>query len=191
MRSVAFAQGEGRADVSRKVGGLLNGLCDSYVDLLLIGFAKFRDRLLLRLLSCLIELLLLGFLGLLVLSKVFLVKLIQLNAGDVNDSGGCNNVAGVNTAEGNTVELEGASNEDDTAREGFQVDDALSTESTGEDDEDCTGLEGGAEGGGLLGFANLLVDWFIFSRVPLARLLSRNFPLPGRERDLFVLCRHC
>jgi len=191
MWSVAFAQGKSRADISRKVGGLLNGLCDSCVDLFLVGFANFGDGLLLRLLSCLKKLFLLGFLSLLVFGKVLLVKLIQLNACDVDDSGGCNYVAGVYTAEGNAVELEGAGNEDDTAREGFQVDDALSTESAGEDDEHRTGFERGAEGGGFLGFANLLVDWFIFSRVPLARLLSRNFPLPGPKRDLLVLCRHC
>jgi len=47
MRSVAFAQGEGGADVSRKVGGLLDGLSDCCVNLLLVGFADFGDRLLL------------------------------------------------------------------------------------------------------------------------------------------------
>jgi len=190
MRSVAFAQGEGGADVSRKVGGLLDGLCDCCVDLLLVGFADFGDRLLLRLLSRLEELLLFGLLGLLVLRKVLLVKLLQVDAGDVNDSGSCDDVAGVYTAEGNTVELKGASDEDDTAREGLQVDNALSTESAGKDDEDCAGLKGGAEGGRFLGLTNLLVDWFIFSRIPLARLLGGNFPLSGPERDLLVLCRH-
>lgn len=110
----------------------------------------------LRLLSRLEELLLFGLLGLLVLRKVLLVKLFQVDAGDVNDSGSCDDVAGVYTTEGNTVELKGASNEDDTTREGLQVDNALSTESAGKDDEDCAGLKGGAEGGGLLGLTNLL-----------------------------------
>jgi len=190
MRSVAFAQGEGRANVSRKVGGLFDDPCNCCVDLLLVGFADLGDGLLLRLLSPLKEFLLLGLLGLLVLDKVLLVKLAQVDAGNVNDSRGCNNVAGVYAAEGNTIELEGASNEDDTAREGLQVDDALPTESAGEDDEDCAGLEGGAESGRLLSFANLLVDWFVFGGIPLARLLGGNLPLPGTERDLLVLCRH-
>ena len=110
----------------------------------------------LRLLSRLEELLLLGLPGLLVLCKVLLVKLVQVDARDVDDSGGCDDVAGVYAAEGNTVELEGAGNEDDAAREGLQIDNALSTEPAGEDDEDCARLKGGAEGGGLLSLTNLL-----------------------------------
>ena len=41
------------------------------------------------------------------------------------------------------VDLEGARNEEDALREGFQEDHSLASEAAGEEDEDGTGLEGG------------------------------------------------
>jgi hypothetical protein len=55
---------------------------------------------------------------------------------------GCSdNVAGVNTAEGNTVDFEGTGNEENTLAEVLQENDALAAEATSEEDEDGAGGE--------------------------------------------------
>lgn len=56
---------------------------------------------------------------------------------------GCgDDVSGVDSAQGNTVDLEGAGDQEDTLVEGLQENDALATEATSEEDQDGTGLEG-------------------------------------------------
>ena len=69
---------------------------------------------------------------------------------------GCgDNVAGVDAAEGDTVDLEGTGDEEDTLAEVLQKDDALAAEATSEEDEDGTGSEGGSGSGRSDGFADL------------------------------------
>jgi hypothetical protein len=91
--------------------------------------------------ECLLALLLLG----LVLRKVLvlrdLINLLLVNTGEINLLGSGDNVASVDSAEGNTVDLEWTSNEENALWEVLQEDDALATEATSEEDEDSTGSE--------------------------------------------------
>lgn len=69
---------------------------------------------------------------------------------------GCgDNIAGVDSSERYAVDLEGAGNQEDTLGKVLQEDDALSAETSSEEDEDSTGSEAGPRGGGSDGFANL------------------------------------
>lgn len=101
------------------------------------------------------KLLLIGLLGLLLLGEVGIVVLGNINTLEIDLGGGGDNVAGVDAAEGDTVDLEGAGDEDDTLLKGLEVDDALAAETTGEDDDDGTGDEGRADGGRADGLADL------------------------------------
>lgn len=80
---------------------------------------------------------------------------LLVNSGDVNALGGGDNVAGVDTAEGNTVDLEGAGDEENTLLEVLEQDDTLAAEATSEENQDGTGLEGLADLGGTQSLANL------------------------------------
>lgn len=56
---------------------------------------------------------------------------------------GCgDNVAGVDSAERDTVDLEWAGNQENTLGEVLQEDDALATETASEEDQNSTGGEG-------------------------------------------------
>lgn len=80
---------------------------------------------------------------------------LLVNSGDVNALGGGDNVAGVDTAEGNTVDLEGAGNEENTLLEVLEQDDTLAAEAASQEDQDGTGLEGLADLSGTQSLANL------------------------------------
>lgn len=109
-------------------------------------------------LALLVKLSLLRLLLLLLASKVLVVELVEtLNAAQVNLGGSGNDISGVDAAKRNTVDLEGTGDEEDTVREGLEVDDTLAAEATGEDDENGTGLKRRAEDGGPLGLAGLLL----------------------------------
>jgi hypothetical protein len=86
--------------------------------------------------------LLLGLLSSEVLGLRDLLDLLLVETGDVDLIGGSNDVSGVNSSQRNTVNLEGAGDEEDTLVEGLQENDALATEAASEEDEDSTGLEG-------------------------------------------------
>ena len=73
-----------------------------------------------------------------------LVNNTRVNAADVDLCPGGDNVAGVDTSERNTVDLERTGDEEYTLVEGLQENDTLSTEATGEENENGTGLERGA-----------------------------------------------
>jgi hypothetical protein len=64
---------------------------------------------------------------------------------DVDGGGGSNNVAGVDAAQRNAVNLEGTGDEENTLGQVLEDNDALATETTSEEDYDGTGLEGGAD----------------------------------------------
>lgn len=68
----------------------------------------------------------------------------RLNAGNVNLGPGGDNVAGVDASDGNTVDLEGTGDEENTLVKSLEEDNTLATETTGKEDQDGTGLEGGA-----------------------------------------------
>lgn len=71
-----------------------------------------------------------------------LLDLLLIEAGDVDLVGSGDDVSGVDSAEGNTVDLEGAGDEEDALVKGLQEDDTLATETASEEDEDSAGLEG-------------------------------------------------
>ena len=76
---------------------------------------------------------------LLLLSKVFFVKLGHVDGADVDFGGSRNHVSSVDAAQWDAVDTEGTCNEQDTAVEGLEKDDALAAESAGEDYDDCAG----------------------------------------------------
>lgn len=113
----------------------------------------------LGLLSLLEEGLLGLLLGLLLLGEVSgsgdLLDGLAVNTANVHTCAGGNHVARVDPSEGYTVDLEGAGNEENTLVEVLEEDDALSAESTGEEDQDGAGLERLPELGGTDGLADL------------------------------------
>lgn len=128
----------------------------------------------LRLLSLLEERLLALLLGSLVLGEVTISGNLLHNgavdAAEIDLLAGGNNVAGVDAAEGNTVGLEGAGNEEDSLVEGLEEYNALAAEASGEEDEDGAGCEGGAE----LGRADSLASLLKMQCKPFIRV-SRSF----------------
>lgn len=84
-----------------------------------------------------------------------LLDLLGVDTRDINLVGCGDNVAGVDAADGDTVDLEWASDEENTLVEGVQEDDTLATEAASEENEDGAGDEGSARGGGTDGLADL------------------------------------
>jgi hypothetical protein len=82
----------------------------------------------------------------LVLGEVALLRgLLQdtlINTLDVDGGGGSDDIAGVDTAQGNAVNLEGTGDEEDTLGKVLEDNDTLAAEATSEEDDDGTGLEG-------------------------------------------------
>ena len=113
----------------------------------------------LGLLSLLEESLLGLLLGLLLLGEVVgggdLLEGLLVNAADVEAGGGGDNVAGVNTADGDTVDLEGTGDEENTLVEVLEENDTLATEAASEEDQDGTRLEALADLGGTNRLADL------------------------------------
>lgn len=113
----------------------------------------------LGLLSLLEESLLTGLvLGLLsgeVLGLRNLLDLLGVQTSDIDLVRGGDDVSRVNAAQGNTVDLEGASDEEDTLVEGLDENDALAAEAASEEDQDGTGLERLAGSPRADGLANL------------------------------------
>lgn len=105
--------------------------------------------------------LLLGLLGGEVLWLRDLVNLLLVEAGDVDLVGGGDNVASVDAAQGNAVDLERSGDEENTLVEGLEEDNALAAETAGEEDQDGTGLEGLAGSPGTDRLANLYFRNFV------------------------------
>lgn len=125
----------------------------------------------LSLLSAIVELLLLGLLGLLLTREVFLVELLHVDTSQVDRGRSCDHVSRVYAAERNTIDLEGTCNEKNTVSEALEVNDTLSAESAGEDDQDRARDERRAENGGPEGFADLQE---ISMTVPESNLIPRS-----------------
>jgi hypothetical protein len=70
-----------------------------------------------------------------------LLNLRLVKTRDIDLLGCGNNVAGINSSEGNTIDLERAGNEKNALREMVQEDDTLSTETTSEKNENGTRSE--------------------------------------------------
>lgn len=150
MGLVTLPQAERAGEVRSQHVNLLDVGNQSLVDGLLVGGTAAVDLLLLGLLSLLEESLLtsllLGLLSGEVLGLRDLLDLLLVETGDVDLVGGSDDVSGVNSSQRNTVDLEGAGDEEDTLVEGLQENDTLATEAASEEDEDSAGLEGLARG---------------------------------------------
>lgn len=98
-------------------------------------------------------------LGLLLLGEVLgsgdLLNGLGVDTGDVNALGGGDNVAGVDTAEGDTVDLEGTGDKEDTLLEVLEEDDTLATEAASKENQNGTGLKALANLSGAQRLANL------------------------------------
>jgi hypothetical protein len=85
--------------------------------------------------------LLLGLLSGEVLGLRDLLDLGGVQAGDVDLVGSGDDVSGVDPSQGNTVDLEGTGDEENTLVKSLEKDDTLATEAAGEEDQDGTGLK--------------------------------------------------
>jgi len=160
VRPVALPQAELALQVLLQHRLLLNRLQQTLVHLLLVLRPISTRLLLLRLLALSKEGLFAALLvGLLVPGKILWLRdLVYGRAVEAfeGDGGlGRDDVAGVDAAKRDAVDLEGAGDEEDSLVKDLEKDDALATEATGEEDKDFAGLKGGA---GLVwaeGFASL------------------------------------
>ena len=173
MRPIALPQREVRAKVRSKHRLLLNRLQDSLIHTLLILHAILIGLLLLRLLALLEERLLRpSLLALLVLGKVallaHLVDGFGVHAADVYGGPSSDDIAGIDAAERDAVDLEWAGDEDHALREGLEEHDALAAVAAGEEDEDCAGLEGGSWFVWARGFAGL--DYIVLVERPVLHI---------------------
>jgi hypothetical protein len=100
----------------------------------------------LGLLALLEESVLARLVGSLVLGEVAvlagLLDNLLIYACKVDLGGGSNDIAGVYSAEGNTVNFEGTGNKEDTLGKVLEDNDALAAEATSKEDDDGTGLKG-------------------------------------------------
>ena len=126
----------------------------------------YRSKTYLWLLTLLEELVLTLLLVALLTSKVlvtgYLIDLSLVKTGEVDLVGSGNNVAGVNSAEWDTVDLEWTSDEEDTLCEVLEEDDTLATETTSEEDKDGSWGKGGSWSGGSDGLADLEINISIY-----------------------------
>lgn len=99
--------------------------------------------------------LLLGLLGGEVLGLSNLLDLLGIKARDIDLEGGGDDVSGVDSSQGDTVDLEGTSDEENTLVEGLEEDDALAAEATSEENQHCPGLQGLTGSPGADGLADL------------------------------------
>lgn len=160
MGPVTLPQGEVGGKVALEVVLLLDGLKNGLVDGLLVLGAAGGNLLLLGLLALLEESLLGALLvGLLVAGEVVdvgdLLEGLAVEAVDGDGGAGGDHVAGVDATERDTVDLEGTGDQEDTLVEGLKENDTLAAETTSEEDEDGTGLEGSTGLVGVLGLAGL------------------------------------
>lgn len=91
-------------------------------------------------------------------SEVGIIELAYINTRDIDLGRGSDDISGIDSADRDTVDFEGASNKENTLGEGLQQNNTLSTKSTSEDNEDGTRLEGWAEAGLPGGLAGLVVE---------------------------------
>ena len=203
---VAFPQAEVARQITLQHRGLLDACQQRLVHLLLVLGAVARHALLLALALVEEGLLAALLVRLLVPREVALaadlvdgavVEVVERHGGL-----GCDDVAGVDAAEGHAVDLEGAGHEQDTLVENLEEDYALASEAAGEEDENFAGSEGcarlvGVEALASLSWGSLLAFVSAMSVTANAHIgvCSSNLPpllplhsthLPGRR---IILCR--
>ena len=198
MWPVGAAQAEAGSKVVDQVGLLLDVGQEGLVDGLLVlntvlGGLLLLLRMLVQsrnggvrfaylgLLALLEESSLAGLVGGLVLGEVaVLAGLLQdllVNALDVHSGRGSNDEAGVYSSQRNAVDFERTGDKEDTLGQVLEEHDTLAAETTGEEDDDGTGLEGGT---GLRG-ANSLTDLGSSQRRVLGNAPSIARPAQSRH----------
>jgi hypothetical protein len=92
-----------------------------------------------------------------------IVDLGDINTGEGDGGGGGDGVNLVDALKRDTVDLVGSGDQEEAGVESLEHNDALSTETTGEEDENATGFEALAELGGVVhlfaGITRDLVSW--------------------------------
>lgn len=151
MGILALLEGEEGTEVGLEVGSLLDDGQELGIDLSLESLALSRNLLLgLRLLT--------GELGLgslLLLEELIASLLADLDTRDIDLGAGGNDVSLVDTLKRDTVDLVGAGDEEQAGGELLKEDNALATETAGEEDQDGTGSDGLTDLGGLADLAGL------------------------------------
>jgi len=133
-------------------------------------------------LSTVKELLLVSLLLRPLLGEVGIIELAHINTRDIDLGRSSNDISGTDSTDGDTIDLEGTSNNENTLGEGLQQNNTLSTEPTSKDDKDGTGLEGWAEFSWPGGFAGLnFVGETHTSELTSNQLLSLLPGVPGIE----------
>ena len=147
MWPVAAFKGEPGGQVALKI--LTEATDHSSINSLLVGHILSGESALLLLLSE--EPLLAAVLALLLFCglEVGIVVLGGVHLGHINLGGSGNHVGLVDAAEGHTVQLEGASHEEQARRELSEEHHTLALEATCKEDEDGSGGDGRAELGGV------------------------------------------
>jgi len=96
-------------------------------------------------------------------SEEGIVDLGDINTGEVHGGGGGDGVNLVDALKRDTVDLVGSGDKEEAGVESLEENDALSTETSGEEDENAAGFESLAELGGLVhlfaGVTGDLVSW--------------------------------
>lgn len=110
------------------------------------------------------------FSGWLLSSEVCDVVLGGVDTRDGNLGGGGNDVTRVDSSQWNTVNLEWTRNQQGTVLERLQVDDSLTSESTGQQNQNGTWDQGGTQFLWTSNVSVLLWDWSVLRLVPLLRL---------------------
>jgi hypothetical protein len=103
-----------------------------------------------------------------------LVQDLGVNALQVNRGGGSDDISGVYPSQRNAVNFEGTGDEENTLGEVLEENDALAAETTSEEDNDGTGLEGSPgfrRADGLAGLESQLVELFI-AAIPVLQQCS-------------------
>lgn len=155
MGLVTLLQAEAAGKVSLKSRHLLDLGQQSRVDSLLVSDAGLANGLLLLLLLIPKELSLALLLGLLLVGKVGRGELGNVNGLD-RDNGRCgDDIAGVNSPQRNSVNLERTGDKESTILERLQQNDTLTPESAGEDDKNRARNKGSAEDSRTGSLANL------------------------------------
>lgn len=187
VEAVALRETPRSLEVLREVVDLLDSGKNGGVDGLLLRLLLLGEGLLLGTLAE--ELALLGSLGGLGLDEVGVVDgLGDLDVGDLNLGRGGDNVSLRDATEGDTVELEGAGDKEETRVELLKEDNTATSEAASEEDQDSAGGDRSTE----LGLAGLLArdlgDTDVLGGVELRSLLGGDDALlaVGLAADLLL-----
>jgi hypothetical protein len=106
-----------------------------------------------------------------------LLEGLRIDSREVDTGAGGDHVASVHPSEGNTVDLEGSSDQEDTLGQVLEQDDALAPETTSEEDQDSTGLEAFPGLSRVNGLADLLRNKLLVTPI---RVISVSASLPAK-----------